>query len=898
MSDNNKEGEVLHRDIYDFIITCLDSITTSTTASKGGDCTSSATAPALLTSETTPKRSGDDCGATAANGSTSGGATDHGGDDIATFLASLNDAASLLAQQQLALKPPGLAPPDNNELLRRACFLGQDDVAMQCLTQGGGPDSIDAVGRTCLHYAVAGGHDNLVRLLLDGKAKVDARDHKQWTPLHIAVCKNMNKCTEELLRSGADPHLRLSHCTAPCKCGKTQSQAIHFASIQGNIGISKTLLKFGASVNDADASDRRPLHYAACKPNFEYLDWLFDNGAELNALDVHGRSALHAACLAGEMSNVRTLVAKGCNVELRDCWDLRPVDVAKSRGNVQLVTYLEPLSGDRMAGLSTSELDETVVRTVADGLQEKKVNQVARCVRKLGSVKCLELYLKTMEVERNGGMMCKNNSRKRTAGGVFFSLLQQDVSRDVWEYIRQESKEEQKALKLNNMRLAKMKPVEDLLARPPPQRPMHHHSLRPLQPPPPPWLHHLPPHPMPMPWMHPYFHHHPHFHFRGGGGIDQWNHHVRSRSAMRPMCDVGGPRNERRCVSSSSHSGKEAFKGPTGGWRGVARGTGGRGRGGGRGAGGGRGGRGAGGGSGRGAGGSGRDGGGSGRGGGRQEERTKAGGRRGRKEEEKSELQPDNLGGAGNREKKVEKEEEEEPFQEKRREETAERSSKLAKHPTPPPPPPPADNTSTTTSAAANMSPDKKHAKGHHHANSSSIPAEERRSGATTTGSSRGSRRGSSRRGNGIVGEGGGGRGGGGVGSSSKLERTTREGGVDCGRTEKAASHGALTGHRRTSTLESVKEEEEEPSTTKKPMVSYAAALKQGRTSSISAATTTTRTGDPVCGTNSSSGTSTTNDSCGDVKGGSLMAVSAGVVGNPKRTKQWPAAKKPQGKNS
>lgn len=59
-------------------------------------------------------------------------------------------------------------------------------------------------GRTALHFAAEGGHVDVVRLLIERGANVEAKDAADETPLHVAVAKGQAKCVAELLRSGAD----------------------------------------------------------------------------------------------------------------------------------------------------------------------------------------------------------------------------------------------------------------------------------------------------------------------------------------------------------------------------------------------------------------------------------------------------------------------------------------------------------------------------------------------------------------------------------------------------------------------------------------------------------------------------------------------------------------------
>ena len=58
--------------------------------------------------------------------------------------------------------------------------------------------------RTTLHLAADKGFVDVVRVLLDSGAAVDARDGNGQTPLHLGACKDRDECVRILLEAGAD----------------------------------------------------------------------------------------------------------------------------------------------------------------------------------------------------------------------------------------------------------------------------------------------------------------------------------------------------------------------------------------------------------------------------------------------------------------------------------------------------------------------------------------------------------------------------------------------------------------------------------------------------------------------------------------------------------------------
>jgi ankyrin repeat protein len=62
----------------------------------------------------------------------------------------------------------------------------------------------DADGFTALHYAVRGGHEDIVNILLDRGANIEAIDDRGRTALHLAVEHRHEDIVVLLIERGAD----------------------------------------------------------------------------------------------------------------------------------------------------------------------------------------------------------------------------------------------------------------------------------------------------------------------------------------------------------------------------------------------------------------------------------------------------------------------------------------------------------------------------------------------------------------------------------------------------------------------------------------------------------------------------------------------------------------------
>jgi hypothetical protein len=82
----------------------------------------------------------------------------------------------------------------------------------------------------------------------------------------------------------------------------------------------------------------------------------------------------------------------------------------------------------------------TIAQAIAEQLGEVEAEpraQIERTVEIHGTELAQTILQETLEIEANGGLLVPDGSRRRTPGGVFFSLLRQRISREEWRRIQQ-----------------------------------------------------------------------------------------------------------------------------------------------------------------------------------------------------------------------------------------------------------------------------------------------------------------------------------------------------------------------------------------------------------------------------------------------------------------------------
>ncbi len=144
---------------------------------------------------------------------------------------------------------------------------------------------------TPLHWAVMDDQTNMVRLLLDRGAEVEAADRHGRTPLHTATSFNRVALAGLLLDHGANP------LAFAIKYGVIRFAPIHLAAEAGFAEMVRIFLDRDVDVNLRTQGKNQvtPLHIAAAKGQAEVVELLLKSGAEVNARDAAGATPLRWA---------------------------------------------------------------------------------------------------------------------------------------------------------------------------------------------------------------------------------------------------------------------------------------------------------------------------------------------------------------------------------------------------------------------------------------------------------------------------------------------------------------------------------------------------------------------------------------------------------------------------
>ena len=253
-------------------------------------------------------------------------------------------------------------------------LLGQDDVDITIS---------DELGNVPLHIAVEKDNVDIVKLLLEKGASVEARTNKRNTPLHM--------CT-----SIPTVNVLLEHGACLNASNDRKETLLHQCVGGGTLDLEVYAIKHGASVNAFNIDGETALHQISGRAfnceNISSMQMLLKNGADLSIKDASFKTALHHASRYSSAEAVKLLLDNGAELDAVDSAGNYPIHYTVTNYNHTNDNYLEwlPLFCPTPQHVNFTDIrGRTILHLVAECFDE----HVVQFILEMGGIASLVDYL-------------------------------------------------------------------------------------------------------------------------------------------------------------------------------------------------------------------------------------------------------------------------------------------------------------------------------------------------------------------------------------------------------------------------------------------------------------------------------------------------------------------------
>lgn len=241
-----------------------------------------------------------------------------------------------------------------------AIVTGDDELVRLMLQRGADVEARCADQITPLMHAISHGYNSIAELLLNHGAQVDAPT-SGWTPLHKATDLVNISMVTTLLAHGADieakspkDFARKKHPLGVLKSPKVDDSdddhsssndrgwtPLLRAACNGEDKMVRVLLDKSADIEARNPTNGTPLIVACEKQRDAVVDMLLINGADVHAEDDFGWKPIHRALVnkGGELI-AGLLLSRDANVNAHDTYRKTPLHHAIEKGDDQMVRFL------------------------------------------------------------------------------------------------------------------------------------------------------------------------------------------------------------------------------------------------------------------------------------------------------------------------------------------------------------------------------------------------------------------------------------------------------------------------------------------------------------------------------------------------------------------------------
>ncbi|XP_052066322.1 uncharacterized protein LOC127705978 isoform X4 [Mytilus californianus] len=252
-------------------------------------------------------------------------------------------------------------PKSANTALHWACRNGHFDVVRLLLENGANIDAKNIMKNTPLNAAIEGLHRKVCHLLIEWGCDVHCKNTKQLSPFETVKNDDFKKYLIELyehysnivpkimsgdmdlLDRSLSDHSRgyKEYCCLRSRC-INGSTLLHTTAYHGHIQGIRDILSLRVDVNVRDYKGATALHRSR---NASILEEILDSGALVDAEDSEGNTPLHVKCYGetgkpAEMASIELLLHKNANICKRNNRSLLPIHCCAMQGRIDVMKML------------------------------------------------------------------------------------------------------------------------------------------------------------------------------------------------------------------------------------------------------------------------------------------------------------------------------------------------------------------------------------------------------------------------------------------------------------------------------------------------------------------------------------------------------------------------------
>jgi len=192
-----------------------------------------------------------------------------------------------------------------------------------------------------LHAAAQAGYAEMAEFLVECGAEIDALTDVNNTALQLATAGGHTEIVKMLIGRGANVMIYTE--------AGLNGTALHYAAGKGYLECVRLLTEvpgYVDLVNALSADNCTALYYAVCVGNLEVAKLLLERSANrtIDEPDYNGQNSLHLAAQNGDLVLVKLLVeVGGAKTNIQDRMGRTPAKIAKEMNQQFVMNYLEEL---------------------------------------------------------------------------------------------------------------------------------------------------------------------------------------------------------------------------------------------------------------------------------------------------------------------------------------------------------------------------------------------------------------------------------------------------------------------------------------------------------------------------------------------------------------------------